>query len=356
MFLLAKFLDKNKFQPILAVSNFRELDSWCHNFEKEEISVIRLDVKHKHDPNHYFQLKKIIKKHQIDILHAHVWNPASCRYAYMAAKSCKIPLVTTEHDPFKLPAFKNLFKRRSLKNVTKIITVSDENKEILAQLYPKHKEKITIIHNGIDTTWWQSQLRPINENDIRKVKKEVFYANEDSLIIISIATLHERKGLKFLIEAVERLVEKFNNVKLVIIGEGPEKAILEKQIKHSKLERHVALLGKKKEIPKLLKSSNIFVLPSLREAFGLVNLEAMITPLPVVASKTGGIPEIVQHNKTGILTEPGNSDKLTSALEKLIQEPELREKFAQEGKKRVLGHFSAEKMAEKYEEIYTGIH
>ena len=104
---------------------------------------------------------------------------------------------------------------------------------------------------------------------------------ENTLIIATIAELHERKGLKYLISAIPEVTEKYPNVKLVIIGEGSERKNLENLIKKLKIENHVILLGRKKEIPKLLKSSNIFVLPSRREAFGLVNLEAMFIPLPV---------------------------------------------------------------------------
>ena len=349
MFLLAKFLNKTMFQPILACSNFKELDRWCENFEKEGIKVIRLKVKNKHDIRHYFQLKKIIKEEKIDILHLHVWNPASCRYGFK--QSC-VPIIITEHDPFKLSWFKDLIKKHLLENVSKIITVSDDNKKLLQKAYPDHKDKITTIHNGIDITWWQSQLLRFTEEDRKKIKEELFEANENTLIITSIAALHERKGLKYLIEAMPALTKEFPNIKLIIVGEGPQKSELENLISKFKLENHVKLLGQQKETPKILKSSDIFVLPSLREAFGLVNLEAMLAPLPILASKVGGISEVVEDGKTGILIEPGNVEKFTEALRALIISPEKRQKMAIAGQKRVLENFSAEKMAKEYEKIY----
>lgn len=351
MFLLAKFLNKEKFTPILVCSSYPTLDKWCENFEKEGIKVIRLNVKHKHDPRHYTQLKKIIKKEQIDLLHAHIWNPASCRYAY--ALGSKIPLITTEHDPFPLPTFKNFLKKRSLRRVKRIIAISQNNKELLATLYPKQAVKITVIPNGIDTTWWQSQLLRITEDDIKTIKKDIFGAKPDTFIITCIAELHERKGQKYLLKAVPEIAADFPNTKIVLIGDGPDRANLEKLIKKLKIERHIALLGKKKRIPRLLKSSNIFCLPSRREGFGLVNLEAMMIPLPIVATKVGGIPEVVTDN--GILVEPENSDALAEALKKLISNQDLRKKLADAGYNRVLKHFDAKKMAEKYETVYTEI-
>lgn len=355
MFLLAKFLNKEKFQPILACSNFKELDRWCENFEKEGIKVIRLKVKNKHDIKHYFQLKKILREEKIDILHLHVWNPASCRYGYLAGGNRNVTIITTEHDPFKLGSFKTLVKKFLLKNASKIVTVSKDNAKLIEKLYPEQKNKITTIHNGIDTTWWHSQLLRFTEEDRRKIKEELFEAKENTLIVCSIAALHERKGLKYLIETMPTIVKEFTNTKLIIVGDGQQRNELENLISKLELENHVKLLGQQKETPKILKSSDIFVLPSLREAFGLVNLEAMLTPLPVVASKVGGIPEVIEDGKTGILVEEANTDELVKALSCLINSPEKRKKFALAGQKRVTEKFTAEKMAQEYEKVYESL-
>lgn len=359
MFLLAKFLNKKLYTPILACSNYPALNHWCENFTKEGIKVLRMNVKHKHDPRHHFQLKQIIKNEKIDIAHLHLWNPASCRYAFSAASSCKIPIVTTEHDPFELSFLKDILKKQSLKKVGQIITVSENNRKILQKLYPEHKNKISVIRNGLDTTWWQSQLLRFTDEDRRRIKRELFQANENTLIIISIAELHERKGLKYLIETIPEIVKKFPNIKLVIVGEGPERKNLESLIKNLNtstkidLKNHIILTGRQREIPKLLKSSDIFTLPSRREAFGLVLLEAMITELPVVASKIGGIPEIIENGKNGLLVEPENSEKLAKALMDLIADPDKRIKLSQAGLKTVREKFTAKKMAKEYEKIYN---
>lgn len=350
MFLLAKFLDKKEFTPILACSNYKELDKWCDNFIKEGIKVIRMNVKHKHDPKHFFEIRRIIKEEKIDLLHAHVWNPASCRYAFSAASSINTPIVTTEHDPFKLSPLKDFIKKRSLKATNTVVTVSSANQKVLKKLYPEFKEKFVVIPNGIDTTWWHSQSLRFTDLDRKKVKEELFLAREDSLVIISVAELHERKGLKYLIEAIPEVSTKFSNIKLVIVGEGPEREELEKLIKKLGAENHIILTGRQKEIPKLLKCSDIFVLPSKREAFGLVLLEAMISRLPVIASETGGIPEIIKN--TGILVEPENSKGITAALIDLITHPEKRQKLSNAGEKLVHEKFEAKKMAEEYEKVY----
>jgi glycosyltransferase involved in cell wall biosynthesis len=352
MFLLAKFLDKAKFEPILVCSNYQELDKWCTNFQGEGIKIYRLNVKSKHDPKHYFQLKKIIKEEKPDILHAHIWNPASGRYAYLVAKSTKIPLIITEHDPFKLTPLKDFFKRKALKYVSKIVAISNNNKKLLSQLYPEHKEKITVVHNGLDITWWQSQLLRFTDEDLRHIKEDIFHCKENTLIVTTVAELNDRKGIKYLIKAVPEVAKKYPNVKFIIIGDGPNKSDYEHLIKKLDLENHVHLTGRQKEIPKLLKSSNIFLLPSIREGFGMVNLEAMITPLPIIATRAGGIPEVVEDGKTGILVNPGSSEELIKALEKLIPDVKLREKLSLAGHERVIQKFDARQMAVAYEKIY----
>lgn len=349
IFLLAKFLDREKFTPILCCSNYTSLDKWCAKFEKEGIKVLRLNVKHKHDPRHYFQIRKIIKTECIDILHAHIWNPASCRYALLIKN---IPIIITEHDPFKLSTIKNYIKKSALKNVTKIVTVSENNKKVLEDLYPQFKDKMTVIHNGIDTNWWQSQLLRFTEEDYKDIKRNIFHSKENTLIITTIAELHERKGLKYLLNAIPPIVEIFPNTKFIIIGEGQEREKLEKLSQKLEIKNHVEFLGKQKGIPQLLKSSDIFCLPSRREAFGLVNTEAMITGLPIVASKVGGIPEIIENHLTGLLVEPENTKALENALLEMIKNKEMREKMGVAGKAKVLKNFNAKVMAEQYEKLY----
>ncbi len=355
MFLLAKFLDKEKFTPIFACSKNQSLDKLCENFEKENIRVIRLPVMNKHHPRHYFELKKIIKNEKIDLIHIHVWNPASGRYGFLAADSANIPIVTTEHDPFQLNFLKDAFKKFTLNKVSKIITVSEENAKVLKKLYPKHSKKISVIHNGLDLTWWQSQLLRFTNEDRKEVKEKIFKAKEDTLIITTIAELHERKGLKYLIEAMPSLTSEFPNIKLVIIGEGNTRPNLENQIKKLNLEANIILLGRQKEIPKLLKSSDIFALPSLREAFGLVLTEAMFIPLPIVATKVGGIPEVVVDKKTGLLVDPKDPQSLAKALRTLISDPKKRAAFASTGFSRVIKNFDAKRMAEEYGKAYNSI-
>jgi glycosyltransferase involved in cell wall biosynthesis len=360
MYLLAKFLDREKFNPIVCCGPSPTLDNWVANLENEDIRVIRLEIKHKNDPAQLKQLKSIIKEEKIDLLHIHVWNPASGRFALLAGKRTKTPTITTEHDPFKINPLKDIIKKALLRKTQRIITVSKQNQHILQDLYPDQKHKISVIHNGIDTTWWKSQIISFGTKDRTNIRQDLFQADTKTLVGLTVAELHPRKGLHFLLRAIQNLLaqlpaKKADNLRFVIAGEGHQREALEKLIEKRNLQNHVILLGQRKNIPQLMKSADFFVLPSVREAFGLVNLEAMISNLPIIATKAGGIPEIIEDNKTGLLVPTENETKLAQAIKKLISSKPLRDRLAKNAKKTVEKTFDAKVMAKKYERIYKSI-
>jgi glycosyltransferase involved in cell wall biosynthesis len=355
MYLLAKFLNKERYKVIIVCSFYKQLDDWVSKFTREEIEVIRLNVMHKHDPRHYIQLKDIIKDRDIDLFHIHVWNPASCRYALKVATKYNLPTVITEHDPFKLPKLKNYIKKNLLKKVDHVIAVSDSNKKLLINMFPQLKNRITTIHNGIDVTWFESQNISFNEQKIKEYKMNNFEAGENTKIILSVAELHERKGLKYLIKAMPFVLKMHKNCKLAIAGTGPELDKLKKTALDENIENKIVFLGFKKDIPHLMKASDVFVLPSEKEAFGLVLLEAMAAKLPIVASNVGGIPEIVEHKINGELVTPHDAEKLADAILKFFNNKNIIDVYTENGLKKLKEKFDAKMMAKKTEKIYDEV-
>lgn len=354
MLLLARNLVKSECQVKLVCSDYRQLDGWAKQFTASGFEVSRLKVWHKHDLRHYFGLKKILKKEHPDILHIHVWNPASCRYAFWAAHHTHTKTIITEHDPFPLHGFKNSLKKRFLERVDYVIAVSEANRNLLLQLYPFLEEKIAMIHNGIDLNGFYKELEPFTSEKRAQIRKGLFGIKDDEKIVLSIAALHPRKGLKYLLEAFAKVSQEYPKMKLVIVGEGPEKGDLEKFIKNLGIHHRAVLLGYQQNIPHILKSSDIFVLPSVKEAFGLVLLEAMAAEVPIIASRVGGIPEIIQDHENGELVEAGNSDSLAEKIKELLEHESLGEKFVSHGT-RMVKNFSAQVMAQKTQQIYDKI-
>jgi len=355
MYLLAKFLDKEKYSVTLICSDFEKLKNWTDKFESEGIEVIKLSVFHKHDPRHYSQLKEIIKNRKIDILHIHMWNPASCRYALMLANKYNLPTIVTEHDPFELTGFKGYIKSKLIRNIQKIITVSDTNNKVVSHLFPSLAKKIVTIHNGIDCTWFKSQLLGLTEGKIKEFREKIFEINEDYKIILTVAELHERKGIKYLIKAMSGVLEENNKIKLIIVGNGPKYNELKQLAMEEGVINNVLFLGFRKDIPQLMASSDLFVLPSKKEAFGLVLLEAGITRLPIIASKTGGIPEIIENGINGVLIPPENPKKLTRSILEIFNDDFKRNSYIEEGYKKVKNSFDAKIMAKKTQEVYDEV-
>lgn len=359
---LAKHIDKEKFQVALACSGSPTLNTWCSKFADANIPVFRLTAHHKHNPKQFLELKRIITREKIDLLHIHIWNPASGRYGFLAAKSSHIPFIYTEHDPFILSSGKEWLKKKLISGASSVIAISEKNKKLLQKNYPFLKTKIQTILNGIDTTWFDSQIIGFSQSTLERYREQEFDVSERNKkigtelttpIITTIAELHPRKGLLYLLEACKILAEKNINFKTILIGEGAQRKELEQFIEKNNLQLHVKLLGQRHDIPQLLKSSDIFVLPSLNEAFGLVLLEAMMAKLPIIATDNGGIPEIITNGKNGILVPPKNAQAIANAIEKLLSSPELVRKMSEQNQEDVRSTFDIKDMAKKTEEVYA---
>ncbi len=354
MQLLAKYLLRDGYEVKIVCSQFKKLDPWVAAMKEEGIEVIRLKVSHKHDPRNLLELRKIISKEKPDILHIHLWNPGACRFAFWASSQKNLKIVTTEHDPFPLKNLKKSFKKKTIRKTAVTIAVSSANSDLLLRLYPELKGKLSMIHNGIDLDAFEKNLLQFTNQEKAKIRRQLFNADAGNFIITTVAALHSRKGLNFLIDAFNEIYQTKRECKLVIVGEGPQKKDLEKQIKKLGLQDAVKMTGPQENIAKILKSSDLFVLPSVKEAFGLVVLEAMAAKLPVIASKVGGIPEIIEDGKNGMLTNPEDKTALAQKMLLLIKNAPLREKIAFLGHHRVKD-FDVKKMVKKTEAVYDQV-
>ena len=349
--LLAKNLVKDGYGVRVICSNYKKLDAWCAEMKKDGIGIIRLKVSHKHDPRHYFHIKKILKKEPADLLHLHLWNPGACRYAFWARSKKSPQIIATEHDPFPLTGLKKSFKKSALNKTVHTLTVSQASYGQMLKWYPELKNRMSVIHNGIDLDAFEKELIQFSTQEKQKIHSQIFEAKPEEKILLTIAALHPRKGLKYLLKAMPKILQEKNNVKLVIVGEGPEKLELLKLTEKLKIKNQVLFLGHQENIPRLMKCSDLFVLPSVKEAFGLVLLEAMAAQLPIVATNVGGIPEIVEDRKTGFLVEPKDPHVLAQTIIMLLNNKPLREKLAFLGHHRVK-QFDIKMMVEKTKKIY----
>lgn len=345
MYLTAKFLDREKYRVSLACLSNAGLNPLCQKFLDEGFSVFRLPASYKNDPRIFFLVRNLLKREKIDIAHLHLWNPASARFALLACRAKNIPYIITEHDPFKLSSIKTFIKKYIMGRPHSVIAVSKDNENLLREIYNAKPKNYSQISNGIDVGFWLQQLEKMDP------KKRT----EAGPVFINVATLHERKGQHILIQAFANFLKntkEYQNAKLILVGDGPARRSLEMNVENLGIKDSVEFLGSRRDIPQLLADADVYVQPSMREAFGLAILEAGICGLPVIASNVGGIPDIIEHENTGLLVPAGKPWELAHEMERLLKDSALAKRISQNLRERVIQEFDAKRMAQKTEKVY----
>ena len=290
-----------------------------------------------------------------DILHCHTWYTFMA--GFLAKKLYDKPLVVTIHSleplrPWKEEQLGNGYKLSSWMEKTgieaadRVIAVSQGSKEDILKYYNIPEEKAEVIYNGIDLNQYQKTDRNI-------ARKK--YGIEGKYILF-VGRISRQKGITHLIDAVKYLPK---DIKVVLCASSPDtQEVLEEVEQKVKLYDNIIWINKmveKEEIIELYSNAEVFVCPSIYEPFGIINLEAMACKTPVVASATGGIKEVVVHEETGFLVEPGNSEELAKYINILLNNKDLAIKFGENGRKRVEEMFSWESIAKKTYEMYKDV-
>ena len=290
-----------------------------------------------------------------DIVHFHTWYMALG--GLYAKKLYNVKLVATVHSlepmrPWKREALGSGYnlsmwaEMQGLKECDAIIAVSGQTKEDIVKSYGISRDKIHVIHNGIDAEVWRPRedLRVLERYGIRRP-----YA-------LFVGRLSRQKGIFTLVEAAKIVGENCQFV--FATGKPDERSILEEFKRKIRDIDNIVWINKMLNINELIPlytMASVFVCPSIYEPFGIVNLEAMATEAPVVASRVGGIPEIVKDRETGILVEPNNPEQLADAITYLLENPEEAVEMGRRGRRRVLKEFTWEKIAEKTFKLYCSL-
>ena len=297
------------------------------------------------------RLVDVVKSNQIDILHVHYAIPHAYA-AYMAKKmlidmGIQIPIVTTLHGtditlvgshPFYRPAV-----TFSINHSDRVTAVSESLKEDTLRLFEIRKN-IQVIPNFIDIDKIKSKGKPC---------ERILLASKEEKILSHISNFRPLKRIFDVIAIFEGVLPKVKS-KLMMVGEGPEKQKAVQYVKEKGLEGRVLFLGNSNEIEKILCYSDLFLLPSEKESFGLSALEAMAHGVPVISSNTGGISEVNIHGKTGYLSEIGDIQDMTKNALKLLKDDKLHSTFKNQAQTQA-GIFNIDKVVGKYESIYVNV-
>ena len=313
--------------------------------QEEGIPVILLRMRGEADFWAAARLALILKRRQCQLIHYH--DAHAVMLGALASRMAQVPLrVLTRRVDFALNE-NPLSRWKYQKNIDAFIAVSTGVREVLVKggIDP---QKIYVVPDGIDFT-------PYEENKEKgALRRELNFTSADYVVGI-VAHLADHKGHKYLIEAVRLLKEKLPQVRLIVVGEGPLKLELSRQVKDFHLEDVVFFLGFREDIPRILASLDLFVLSSHMEGLGSSLLEAMASRLPVVATQVGGIPDVVIHQETGLLVPPKNPAALAEAILEMYNHREKAQKMGQRGYEVVHEKFSAEAMAGRVINVYQNL-
>ncbi|MDI6591320.1 MAG: glycosyltransferase family 4 protein [Patescibacteria group bacterium] len=284
----------------------------------------------------FFKTLNLIKREKINLIHCQGF--LSSLLGYFLCKLTSVPYLITIQG---LEENKNILKKIVYKRASFCIVASSAIKNYFEKIGVKN---IEIIPNGINL----ERFKNINP---QKSREEL--GLKDEFVIMTIARLEKVKGIEYLIKAFNIVKSQIVNCKLLIIGEGSERKNLENLVEKLNLKNKVKFLGQipNEKIPEYLSVADCFVLPSLKEGFGIAILEAQAAGVPAVATKVGGIPDIIRDEETGILVEPKNSQVIAQAIIKIFSDPEFGQSLVQNAKAN-LEKYNWSKIAQRINAIY----
>ncbi|MFA6513910.1 MAG: glycosyltransferase [Patescibacteria group bacterium] len=336
-------LDQNRFSPIFV--SIRPLGK----IGKEVSKISRtfsLGASKKFNPLLLWRLWSLLRKERPAILHCHLFHANFL--GRIIGTMARIPFIisTVHSDNFgsKLRYFLLRITDR-LNDMT--VAVSEKIKNDLIKNKITNENKVKVIYNGII-----EYRNNVPTEEVDSIKEKLNLANSNP-IILSVGRLDIVKGHIYLVRAVKLLKEKYKNLKLILIGDGPERRFLEKEVWNLNLTDDVLFLGEITDLDVYYQLANIFVLPSINEGFGLAALEAMSNRLLVVASQVGGIPEIIQDKISGFMFQSCNPEELSIKIDQALSvSTEEKEKIINNAYNNFKENFSLDKMLDNYYKLY----
>jgi glycosyltransferase involved in cell wall biosynthesis len=307
------------------------------------ISVRMVHCKGRADWRAVRQIEEYIREDAVDVVHTHGYK--ADLYGFLAAWRSNKPVVATCHNwvggTTALGIYNHL-DRMALKRFDALAAVSDEvAQRLLDSGVPTGK--IKTIANGIDVQSFEHG-RPLPALSATGGK-----------VVGLVARLDLQKGFEYLLRAVRELCNIFYGLKVVIVGEGPDRKAIESMVLEYGLQGNVILAGQQSDMPGVYAAMDIFVLPSLNEGLPMTILEAMAASKPVIATRVGAIPKVIDDGENGLLVDPRDVDGLRNAIANLLSDPERCRRMGEKAHDWVRRNYTSEAMALKYRQLYDEV-
>lgn len=307
-FYLHQGLIKKNIKSLLVCNLNSELKNKCEN---NNLPFVEISMFGEADIIAAYKISKICRKNKINILHAHSAHSLSIaimvKYFYTSVK-----LIGVRRVDFSVNKnFLSKLKYNS-KKIDKIICISEFIKKVLIK-DGINADKLITVRSGVD-------INKFNDIELPKNFREKLCVRSDEVLLGSVAAFAGHKDIPNLIRAFKIVSEKLNNVKLCLVGDGKLNDTIKQLIDELGLSDKVILTGYQQNVGEYLKSFDIFVLSSKKEGLGTSIIDALAVGLPVVATRAGGIPELIEHNSNGVLVDIKNSSLLAKAVIELVSD------------------------------------
>jgi len=307
------------------------------------ISVRMVHCKGRADWRAVQQIKEIIRDDEINLVHTHGYK--ADLYGYVAARSAGKPMVATCHNWLGGTAALGIYNRLDRMVLNRFNAVAAVSDSVRKQLVGSGigESRIKLIANGIDVRAFE---RPGTTSDA---------GGEEGRVVGMVARLDLQKGFECLLTAARELCREFNDLKIVVSGEGPDRGAIEKMIAELGLQHNVVLAGQVSDMRAVYAAMDIFVLPSLNEGLPMTVLEAMAASRPIVATRVGAIPSVIHDGESGLLVAPGDAAGLKNALAGLLSNGELRRRLGDNAHDWVSRNYTSDTMAAHYISMYEEV-
>jgi L-malate glycosyltransferase len=316
----------------------------------EGLDLIPIAPRTELDLSTAWKFSRIIKRLAPDVIHAH--DPHGVAMASFAlslgsssAKDGRTPaLVASRRVDFHLKG--NSLSRWKYRQVDCFIAASEAIRKMLVGDGVPDNRTVTV-HEGIDVEHVLARP-PVNVH-------EAFWLPHQAPVVGNVAALVPHKGQRYLIDAAHLVVQEIPDARFVILGEGELREHLEKQVREHHLEKHVLLPGFRTDVLGCIKGFDLFAMSSVTEGLGTSLLDAMACSRPIVATRAGGIPEIVEDEVNGLLVPPRDHTALARAIVRALKDDGLRRRMGEAGLARVNERFTVERMVEQTADVYARV-
>jgi glycosyltransferase involved in cell wall biosynthesis len=330
------------------IGTFKSGGALAGSFERAGVPRVDFGARHRRDLGSLLRLARYLKAERIDILHAHLFYANVA--ARLAGRLAAVPVVLTAHHDTDLwmGPHHRFVERVTAPLSDRVLTCSDAVRRFAIERHGLNAGRVVTLANAID-------VDAIPTGAEARVRARVLLgAGPEELLVGTLGRLHEpKKGLRSFLSAAARVAAADPRARFVLIGDGPARRELERFTASLGLGDRVRFAGERTDADLLVAGLDLLVQPSLWEGFGLSALEGMAAGRPVVASRVGGVPEVIRDGVDGILVPPGDPVRLAEAMTAILRDPERAARLGASGRARARREFHVDRLVRETASLYS---